>query len=69
MSRWAPTNENNTRQYIDFVARRTTIDPDTPIRWTDDDRVMSIVEAMAKYESGAELTKEQLLFGYEAAKL
>ena len=69
VTRWAPARENNTAAYVGFVARRTTIDPDTPIRWIEDDRVMSIVEAMAKYESGIDLTEEQLLAGYEAANL
>ena len=36
-------------------------------QWIEDDRVMSIVEAMAKYESGIDLTEGQLLAGYEAA--
>ena len=67
VSRWAPATENNTKAYIAFVSRESGIAANAPLRWTEDDRIMRLVAAMAKIESGIDLTQEQLLQGYEDA--
>lgn len=51
ITRWAPTSENNTAAYIQYVSTRANIDRSAPIRWTDEHTVCKIVQAMALYES------------------
>lgn len=50
VSRWAPSSENNTRQYINFVSKRLGIDNDVQIEFYDKGTICRLVEAMAYYE-------------------
>lgn len=50
VSRWAPSSENNTSQYINFVSDRVEIDDDTKIDFDDKITICKLVEAMAYYE-------------------
>ena len=50
VSRWAPSSENNTRLYINFVSDRVEIDDDTKIDFDDKITICKLVEAMAYYE-------------------
>lgn len=52
VSRWAPSSENNTRLYIDFVSERVKISPYYPIDFSDKITICKLVEAMAYYECG-----------------
>ncbi|ECB4071354.1 TPA: structural protein [Salmonella enterica subsp. enterica serovar Napoli] len=52
ISRWAPTNENNTQAYIDSVAKSTGVTPDQFIH-TDDSRfMMKLLQAIIRHENG-----------------
>ncbi|EAA6551606.1 structural protein [Salmonella enterica subsp. diarizonae] len=54
ISRWAPTNENNTQAYIDSVAKATDTAPDQIIH-TDDSRfMMKLLQAIIRHENGAQ---------------
>ena len=54
VSRWAPASENNTRAYIENVARLTGIDPDEPLGIPSEHpaRWMMLGVAMAIQENG-----------------
>jgi len=56
ISRWAPPNENNTRAYIENVARLTGITPDEPLGIPSEKpaRWIALGAAMALQECGAD---------------
>lgn len=69
ISRWAPPEDNNdTINYINYVSRRTKIGPDTKLAYQDVGRMVDIVAAMAKMESGKEYDVRVILTGYELEK-
>lgn len=53
ISRWAPSNENDTNSYIKFVAKQVGIDP-TFVLYLDDNMYLylEIAKAIAYYENG-----------------
>lgn len=54
INRWAPTNENNTRAYIDSVAKSTGVTPDQFVH-TDDSRfMMKLLQAIIRHENGVQ---------------
>ncbi|ELW7418177.1 structural protein [Salmonella enterica] len=54
ISRWAPTNENNTQAYIDSVAKATGTAPDQKVD-TDDSRfMMKLLQAIIRHENGVQ---------------
>ena len=63
VSRWAPTTENNTLQYVEWLAAMTGIDADShlplPVN-VNEDTWMRIAVAMALYEGGT-LSTAQLM--------
>ena len=52
ISKFAPSNENYTSGYINYVSNMTGIDPNRVINKNDKDALTSIVYAMAKFENG-----------------
>lgn len=63
VSRWAPTTENDTLQYVEWLAAMTGIDADShlPLPVNDnEDTWMRIAVAMALYEGGT-LSTAQLM--------
>lgn len=52
ISRWAPSNENNTEAYIADVARRMAVLPDTPLNLHNRDTLSSMVMAIISHENG-----------------
>ena len=57
--RWAPPSENNTTLYIDKVEYIAKLNMKARIKWTDKDRIVRLVHAMAIVECGAAY-KDQL---------
>lgn len=55
VSRWAPSSENNTRLYINFVSERLRIANDVQIDFFDKGTICRLVEAMAYYECGSSI--------------
>ena len=53
IGRWSPPSENQTESYINHVAQRLDISPDTPINWTIENRV-KLVAAIIKHENGVQ---------------
>ena len=56
ISRWAPTNENNTTAYIREVCRRSGIDADQRLKFEEKNKLCRIVQAMCWVECGQEVS-------------
>lgn len=68
INRWAPTSENNTAAYIREVSRRSGINPDIAIKFTDKNLLCRIVQAMCWVECGQEVGFGRIENAYELAK-
>lgn len=52
IARWAPSSDgNNTQAYILFVSQTSGIPADEPLRFSDQQKMVSIVRSMAQMES------------------
>lgn len=51
ITRWAPTMENDTKAYIDFVSRKTGIRSDMKLDFRESTKIIAIVTAMCQMES------------------
>ena len=52
IARWAPSSDgNNTQAYIRFVSQTSGIKADEPLRFADQQKMVSIVRSMAQMES------------------
>ena len=51
INRWAPPNENNTDEYIKFVAKELNISPNDKIDLQNDETRQNLLKAMVKMES------------------
>ena len=65
ISRWAPTNENNTTAYIREVCRRSNLSPDERIKFTEKNKMCRIVSAMCWVECGQEVSFGRIENAYE----
>lgn len=65
VSRWAPSSENNTRQYINFVSERVGIANDVQIDFYDKVTICRLVEAMAYYECGSSIPIDAIEKAYD----
>lgn len=54
INRWAPSEENYTSDYIDFVAGRMGVSPTAHIDTEDKDAMVAMVSAMERVEQGVE---------------
>ena len=61
VSRYAPPNENDTDNYLKFVSEQTGIPTDAPIDLTDPSVRRRILSAIAKMESGTDISPNQML--------
>lgn len=59
VTRWAPPLENDTEEYVRFVAERAGIDADATLP-PRDVRLRAIAEAMSRFERGHEPSPAQL---------
>ena len=69
LHRYAPTNENHTKLYIERVSNRAGISPDTPLDLTDRELVSRIIEAMWLVECGVPGDPEVIRRGLDLAGL
>lgn len=67
ISRWAPHNENNTRSYINQVARGMNINPDTPLLYEDKDTMCALVYEMVYVENGQHIQMSEIVAAYRIA--
>lgn len=67
VSRWAPRVENDTDHYCSFVAQRCNVNPDAVVDYFDEDLMVNIVRAMAKFECGEEISYDIVRRAYQMA--
>ena len=67
ISAWAPSNENNTKAYIDTVVRLSGIPADAPIKYEDADTMFRLVDAMIQVECGQRVAEQTIKKGYRMA--
>ena len=65
ISRWAPSSENNTRQYINYVSECVEISPSCPIDFNDKVTICKLVLAMAYYECGSLIDYDTIEKAYD----
>lgn len=61
ISRWAPSNENNTKAYAQAVATRLGIKMDEHIDITNPATLRSVVISIIKHENGTQPYSDQLI--------
>lgn len=67
ISTWAPTGENPTDMYVNYVSHSSGIGPDVIIKYEDVERMIAIVKAMAYFESHVQYTNAEIFSAYEIA--
>lgn len=67
ISTWAPSIENNTQRYIDYVANAMKIASDTPITYEDEVTMVRLVAAMQMMECGVPADLAKVKRGYQMA--
>lgn len=67
ISTWAPSSENNTQRYIDYVANAMKIAADTPITYEDEVTMVRLVAAMQMMECGVPADLAKVKRGYQLA--
>lgn len=67
VSRWAPSNENNTRAYINAVCSYMKCSEDTILMYEDMPQMIRLFNAMCKVENGTTLDENVIISGYKMA--
>lgn len=65
IARWAPPIENATDKYTLFVADAMGIHPDTAFKFTDRQRMITMVDAMIQVECGQRVTRDTIASAYD----
>ena len=65
ISRWAPSNENNTAAYIASVARHTGFGRDETLNLRDSRTLILLADAIAKVENGTDASPIDIVGGFE----
>ena len=65
ISRFAPSNENHTENYIKVVSERSGIPADDPVYADNREMMIRIVEAMSYVENGREAEMCDVIRGWE----
>jgi hypothetical protein len=64
IERWAPPTENDTRAYIDFVAKRAEVDAEAILDTRDEMVMRKVVAAMSRMENGIEPNPDEIREGW-----
>lgn len=67
ISSWAPSNENNTRAYIDTVVRVSGIPRNEILHYSNKETMCKLVDAMCFVENGTHISMEKISKGYDIA--
>lgn len=54
ISRWAPSNENNTNAYVSGVSKALGVDPDASVSLVYKDTAISLAKAIIYHENGCQ---------------
>ena len=67
ISSWSPSNENNTKAYIDTVVRVSGIPSNRILHYSDKETMCKLVDAMCFVENGKHVSMEKISKGYDLA--
>lgn len=67
ISSWAPSNENNTKAYIDTVVKVSGIPSNRILHYSDKKTMCKLVDAMCFVENGTHVSMEKISKGYDIA--
>ena len=67
ISSWAPSNENNTKAYIDTVVKVSGIPSNRILHYSDKESMCKLVDAMCFVENGKHVSMEKITKGYDLA--
>ena len=67
VARWAPSKENDTERYIKFVSARSGIPSTYELSFSDQNRMVDLVEAMVFFENGQAISKTIIVESYKLA--
>ena len=67
ISSWAPSNENNTKAYIDSVVKVSGIPSNRILHYSDKESMCKLVDAMCFVENGKHVSMEKITKGYDLA--
>ena len=67
ISSWAPSNENNTKVYIDTVVKVSGIPSNRILHYSDKETMCKLVDAMCFVENGKHVSMEKITKGYDLA--
>ena len=67
ITRWAPSNENNTAKYIETVCQRAHIGPDEVINYENMINMVMLFEAMCIVENGRTIDMTDVIEGWKLA--
>lgn len=68
ITRWAPSNENNTLAYIKAVEKYSLIDINDTLRFENKCQMINLFRAMCIVENGREIDIQDVILGYEMVK-
>lgn len=54
ISRWAPSNENNTNAYVSGVSKALGVSPDDTVSLSDKDTAIRLAKAIIQHENGSQ---------------
>lgn len=64
ITRYAPSNENHTKAYINVVAERSCVSPQSHVTATNGDVMIPIVAAMSAVENGVDAKRAEVEEGW-----
>lgn len=67
ISTWAPSSENNTQRYINFVSSQMHLPSDATIDYADKETMCRLVAAMQVMECGCSADMQKVQRGYDMA--
>lgn len=67
ISRWAPSNENNTEAYIRSVSNSMSLGPEKPFKVDEQPMLVSLCAAISKVENGVSANRYHVEKGVELA--
>lgn len=67
ISSWAPSNENNTKAYIDTVVKVSGIPSNRILHYSDKESMCKLIDAMCFVENGKHISMEKITKGYDLA--
>ena len=68
INRWAPSHENKTNDYIDFVSKETGIAKDQILDLNKDGQLAQIINAIIKFENSNTVPAKTIFKGIELSK-